>query len=121
MKVQIYHNPRCSKSRETLELLHSLGFEPEIILYLQDTPAIETLNTLYDQLELDDVRDMMRRKDALYSELISDFPEYDKDRYLSHLHHYPQLLERPIVVYGDRAKIGRPPEQVLTLFPALKP
>ena len=121
MQVQIYHNPRCSKSRETLELLHSLGIQPEIILYLRDTPDIETLNTLYDQLGLEDVRDMIRRKDALYNELISDFPEYDKDTYLSLLNHYPQLLERPIVVYGDRAKIGRPPEQVLTLFPALKP
>lgn len=121
MQVQIYHHPRCSKSRETLKLLHSLGIEPEVILYLQDIPDIETLRTLYRQLGFHDVRDMMRRKDALYKALKIEDQEYEKESCLSLLTQYPQLLERPIVVYGDKAKLGRPPEQVLTLFSALKP
>ncbi|MFC3915010.1 arsenate reductase (glutaredoxin) [Pseudaeromonas sharmana] len=116
MSLCIYHNPRCSKSRETLALLESRQLQPNIIRYLETPPDITTLRTLVSQLGLSSVRDMMRRKDALYSELKLDNPQLGEEDLLQVLVDNPQLLERPIVVKDGQARIGRPPEHVLAIL-----
>jgi len=116
MEVVIYHNPRCSKSRQTLQLLEEKGIEPEIIKYLEQTPSVEQLKTLYSQLELSAVRDMMRTKEAVYKELgLSDSNLSDEELFKA-MAENPKLIERPIVVANGKAKHGRPPEQVLQLL-----
>ena len=116
MEVVIYHNPRCSKSRQTLQLLEEKGIEPEIVKYLEQTPSVEQLKTLYSQLELSAVRDMMRTKEAIYKELgLADNDLSDEDLFKA-MAENPKLIERPIVVANGKAKHGRPPEQVLQLL-----
>lgn len=114
MSVTIYHNPRCSKSRQTLALLEENGVEPTVIKYLE-TPANEAqLRSLFKQLGLDDVRGMMRVKEDLYKEL--GLKQADDDALFAAMAENPKLMERPIVVNNDQAKIGRPPEQVLEIL-----
>lgn len=116
MSAVIYHNPRCSKSRQTLQLLEEKGIKPEIVLYLNDTPDKETLKRLFEQLELSSVREMMRTKEAIYKELnLADDNLTDEQLYDAMVSN-PKLIERPIVVVNGKAKHGRPPEQVLDLF-----
>lgn len=114
-KYTIYHNPRCSKSRETLALLEENGIEPEVILYLENPPSVETLADLASKLELDTVHDFIRDKESIYKELDLDDLMSDEEL-LPLMNEYPKLIERPIVVKGDKAIIGRPPENVLTLI-----
>lgn len=116
MSVKIYHNPRCSKSRETLALLEEKGIQPTIELYLQQHYSIEVLQQLANKLGLDDVRKMMRTKDELYQSLGLDNPALTNDDLLKVISENSALLERPIVVKGEKAKIGRPPESVLTIL-----
>jgi len=116
MSVKIYHNPRCSKSRETLALLEEKGIQPTIELYLQQHYSIEVLQQLANKLGLDDVRKMMRTKDELYQSLGLDNPALTNDDLLKTISENSALLERPIVVKGEKAKIGRPPESVLTIL-----
>ena len=103
MSVIIYHNPRCSKSRETLALLEMRGVRPTIELYLQKHYSVAELQDLAKKLGITEVRQMMRVKDELYQSLNA-------------ISENSALLERPIVVNGDKAKIGRPPESVLTIL-----
>lgn len=116
MNLCIYHNPRCSKSRETLALLESRQLQPNIIRYLETPPGITTLRNLVSQLGLSSVRDMMRCKEALYSELQLDNPQLGEEELLQVLVDNPLLLERPIVVKDGQARIGRPPEHVLAIL-----
>ncbi|AWX14093.1 arsenate reductase (glutaredoxin) [Mergibacter septicus] len=120
MKTTIYHNPRCSKSRETLALLQEKGIEPEVILYQQHPPTLAELQQLVTLLQLDDVRLMMRTKDDLFAELGLDKLAGEQDtinhQLLQAIVENPSLLERPIVVRGQKAKIGRPPELVLDIL-----
>ena len=116
MSVTIYHNPRCSKSRETLALLEEKGIQPTIELYLQQHYSIEVLQQLANKLGLDDVRKMMRTKDELYQSLELDNPALTNDDLLKAISENSALLERPIVVKGEKAKIGRPPESVLAIL-----
>ena len=116
MSVTIYHNPRCSKSRETLALLEEKGIQPTIELYLQQHYSVEALKQLANKLGLDDVRKMMRTKDELYQSLGLDNPALMNDDLLKAISENSALLERPIVVKGEKAKIGRPPESVLTIL-----
>ena len=116
MSVTIYHNPRCSKSRETLALLEEKGIQPTIELYLQQHYSVETLQQLANKLGLDDVRKMMRTKDELYQSLELANPALTNDDLLKAISENSALLERPIVVKGEKAKIGRPPESVLTIL-----
>ncbi|SIO93010.1 arsenate reductase (glutaredoxin) [Vibrio spartinae] len=116
MSVVIYHNPKCSKSRETLVLLESKGIQPQVIKYLETelTPAL--LKTLYAQLGVDSVRDMMRTKESIYKELdLARDSLSDDDLFLAMIEH-PKLIERPIVVANGKARHGRPPEQVLDIL-----
>lgn len=116
MSVTVYHNPRCSKSRETIKLLQDKGIEFSTRLYLQDIPTVSEINALLELLGFSSARELMRQKEDAYKTLklaaIDDEPTLVKA-----LHEHPKLIERPIVVIDDKtAKIGRPPEAVLTLW-----
>ncbi|ENM5904486.1 arsenate reductase (glutaredoxin) [Vibrio mimicus] len=116
MSVVIYHNPKCSKSRETLALLESQGIAPQVIKYLEESPSVEELKRLYLQLGLSDVRAMMRSKDDLYKELNLGDSQLSNDDLFAAMAEHPKLIERPIVVANGKARHGRPPEQVLEIL-----
>ncbi|ENM5896147.1 TPA: arsenate reductase (glutaredoxin) [Vibrio mimicus] len=116
MSVVIYHNPKCSKSRETLALLESQGIAPQVIKYLEESPSVEELKRLYLQLGLSDVRAMMRSKDDLYKELNLGDSQLSNDDLFAAMAEHPKLIERPIVVSNGQARHGRPPEQVLGIL-----
>ena len=116
MSVIIYHNPRCSKSRETLALLEAQGVAPSVIKYLEDTPSADALKTLFSQLGFDSVRDMMRVKEAEYKEQNLGDSSVTDEQLFEAMVQTPKLIERPIVVNNNQAKIGRPPEQVLEIL-----
>lgn len=114
--VTIYHNPRCSKSRETLALLQQHGVEPQVVRYLEQAPDEATLRQLMQALGMDSPREMMRRKEAEYQALGLDDPALSDEHLLAALAAHPKLLERPIVVAQGKARLGRPPEQVLEIL-----
>ncbi len=113
--VTIYHNPRCSKSRETLTLLKTNGVEPQVVLYLDTPPDADTLRTLLDQLGMASARELMRQKEELYKELGLADSALGEDALIQAMVDNPKLIERPIVVANGKARIGRPPEQVLEI------
>lgn len=115
MPVTIYHNPRCSKSRQTLKLLQDKGVEPRIVEYLQTPPDAETLRRLIALLGISP-RDLLRRKEAPYKELNLVDPEKSDEEIIAAMTQHPILIERPIVVKDERAALGRPPEQVLDIL-----
>lgn len=115
MHVTLYHNPRCSKSREALALLHARGLTPEVVLYLETPPDSGALNALLTKLQLP-ARALLRSKETEYTELGLDDPSLSEARIIEAICQHPRLLERPIAVAGDRAVIGRPPEAILALF-----
>lgn len=115
MGVTIYHNPRCSKSRQTLALLTERGLEPEIVEYLKDPPDAATLSELLDRLGREP-RDLMRKSEAEYKSLGLADPALDRDALIAAMVEHPILIERPIVVAGKRAALGRPPEAVLEIL-----
>ncbi|CDU13715.1 arsenate reductase (glutaredoxin) [Vibrio coralliirubri] len=116
MSVVIYHNPRCSKSRQTLEVLQENGVQPEVIKYLETPLTVEQLKVLFTQLGFESVRDMMRTKEADYKEAnLSDASVTDEVLFAA-MATNPKLFERPVVVANNKAKIGRPPEQVLEIL-----
>jgi len=112
--TRIYHNPRCSKSRATLALLDARGIAAEIVHYLETPPSRAELETLLTQLGCR-AQDIVRFEEPEFkvSGLAKDAPEPEL---LALLLEHPQLLQRPIVVHGGSARIGRPPERVLELF-----
>ncbi|MBT6136212.1 MAG: arsenate reductase (glutaredoxin) [Rhodospirillaceae bacterium] len=114
MTVTIYHNPRCSKSRQTLDLLRGEGIEPTIIEYLQTPPDAATLGGILDKLDIEP-RDLMRRKEAPYKELGLDDAGKSRDDLIAAMVANPILIERPIVLSQGQARVGRPPEQVLEI------
>jgi len=113
--TRIFHNPRCSKSRQTLELLTERGIEPEIIRYLETPPTEHELRHILGLLGLEP-RQLMRKGETAYSEQNLDNASLSADELIRAMVATPKLIERPIVIRGDRAAIGRPPENVLTLF-----
>ncbi|MDI6634716.1 arsenate reductase (glutaredoxin) [Pantoea dispersa] len=114
--VRIYHNPRCSKSRETLALLQQQGIEPQVVLYLDTPPDIDTLKTLLQQLGMHSARELMRRGEEIYKTLGLASNDLSEKQLLQAMAEHPKLIERPIVIKGDRARIGRPPEAVLEIL-----
>lgn len=114
MPVTIYHNPRCSKSRQTLALLEENGVTPEIVLYLENRPSTATLQALVKKLDLTSARGMMRANEATYKEL--SLADASENELIDAMAENPILIERPIVVNGEKATIGRPPESVLTIL-----
>ena len=111
----IYHNPRCSKSRATLELLQQQSTEPEVVLYLQDTPSHEALSSITEKMNCS-ITDIIRKGEAIYKELDLANQSLSESQMIDIVVQHPILLERPIVVNGDRAAIGRPPENVLSIL-----
>ncbi|AIW19562.1 arsenate reductase (glutaredoxin) [Vibrio coralliilyticus] len=114
MSVVIYHNPRCSKSRQTLALLEEKNIQPEIIKYLDTPPSVAELKSLFAQLKLENVRAMMRTKEEIYKEL--NLANATDEQLFEAMAANPKLIERPIVVSNGQAKHGRPPEQVLDIL-----
>ena len=113
--IKIYHNPRCSKSRETLELLKSNGVDPEVVLYLETPADAATLRELLQMLGMSSARELMRQKEDLYKSLGLGDSHLSEEALLQALLDNPKLMERPIVVANGKARIGRPPEQVLEI------
>ncbi|AWK87198.1 arsenate reductase (glutaredoxin) [Azospirillum thermophilum] len=110
--VTIYHNPRCSKSRQTLELLQSRGIAPVVVEYLKTPPSPAELSEILRKLGKGP-RDILRSKEAAEAGIAS---ELDGDALVAALSANPSAIERPIVVKGDRARVGRPPESVLEIL-----
>ncbi|MFZ0255570.1 MAG: arsenate reductase (glutaredoxin) [Gammaproteobacteria bacterium] len=114
MPVRIFHNPRCSKSRHTLQLLRDRGLEPEIIEYLKTPPSTDQLRHILNLLGMGP-RALMRRNERVYSEAELDDPNLDDAALIQAMVDHPILIERPIVLAQGKAIIGRPPEKVLEI------
>ena len=115
MQVTIYHNPRCSKSRQTLELLQSRGIEPVIVKYLETPPDSDTLRQLLRQLDMP-AADLLRRGESEFQELGLADKLADEAALVEAMTQHPKLIERPIVVADGKARLGRPPESVLEIL-----
>ena len=113
--VTIYHNPRCSKSRQTLQLLETQGIAPDIVLYLETPPDRDTLETIISKLGIP-VRELLRTGEQEYKDNALKNPELDDEALLDAMVRWPKLMQRPIVVKGNNARIGRPPEAVLEIL-----
>ncbi|MDA7852952.1 arsenate reductase (glutaredoxin) [Porticoccaceae bacterium] len=111
----IYHNPRCSKSRQTLSLLQDQGIAPEIVLYLETPPSPETITLLLKKLGFN-ARQLLRRGEQEYKDQNLANASLSEQQLIAAMAKYPKLIERPIVINGDRAAIGRPPESVLEIL-----
>ena len=113
--VTIYHNPRCSKSRQTLALLTDRNIKPEIVLYLETPPSTEELTDLLAQLKIP-ARDLLRKGEDAYKENNLNDTSLSEAELIQTMHDFPKLIERPIVVANGKAALGRPPEQVLEIL-----
>jgi len=113
--VKIFHNPRCSKSRQTMQLLESSGVTPEIIEYLKQPPSYKELLETLTLLGLEP-RELMRTHEKPYLENKLDDPDISRDDLIKAMIENPILIERPIVVHDGKAVIGRPPEKVLDIL-----
>jgi arsenate reductase len=112
---KIYHNPRCSKSRQTLQLLEENGVEAEVVEYLKTPPSANELAELLNLLGFSP-RQLMRTKEAEYKESGADNPDLSDAELIDLMVANPKLIERPIVVSNGKAALGRPPEQVLDIL-----
>ncbi|MDP1771699.1 MAG: arsenate reductase (glutaredoxin) [Methylobacter sp.] len=115
MTVKIYHNPRCGKSRQTLQLLKEQGIEPEIIEYLKTPPSVQELDDILQKLGMEP-RELMRKKEAEYKAGGLDDVALDRQALIQGMVNNPILIERPIVIAGGKAAVGRPPEAVLAIL-----
>ena len=114
-EIVIYHNPRCSKSRATLQLLKDQGIEPRIIEYLKTPPSKDEMERILTLLGLEP-RDLMRKKEPEYKEADLDDPGLTRDTLILAMLQRPKLIERPIVLAHGKAALGRPPESVLEIL-----
>ncbi len=115
MAVTIYHNPRCSKSRQTMALLVERGIEPTVVEYLNTPPSVEEFEIILNGLGMEP-RDLMRRKEAPYAGNGLDDDSLSRGELIAALRRDPVLMERPVVVAGGKVAIGRPPENVLEIL-----
>lgn len=114
METIIWHNPRCSKSRQTLALIEAQGIEPTIVRYLDEPPSYEVLERVLEQLGMEP-RELMRTGEELYKSLgLADVEDYEE--LIDSMVQHPRLIERPVVIRGDKAALGRPPESVLEIL-----
>lgn len=113
MTTTIWHNPRCSKSRQTLALLEEHGIQPEVVRYLDDPPTEARLHEVLGLLKIT-ATELVRNKEKLFKEL--GLKGATNAALVTAMAKHPKLIERPIVIHGGRAALGRPPEQVLELF-----
>ena len=112
--MKIYHNPRCTKSRETLNLIREKGVEPQIVEYLKTSPTAKELKEVLSKLKLKP-QDIIRKGEDIYKEKYKG-KELSDDEWIAAMVENPVLIERPIVVSGNKAVLGRPPENVLELL-----
>ncbi|MEM7291773.1 MAG: arsenate reductase (glutaredoxin) [Pseudomonadota bacterium] len=115
MLTKILHNPRCSKSRATLDLVKAQSADLEVVKYLESPPDADELRSILNMLGMSP-RDLMRKGEAPYSELNLDDPTLDDSALIDTMVQHPILIERPIVVSNGQARIGRPPESVLEIL-----
>ncbi|MAF83479.1 MAG: arsenate reductase (glutaredoxin) [Gammaproteobacteria bacterium] len=115
MTLSIYHNPKCSKSRQTLEILRSNGHDPQIIEYLQIPPDADTLASIITALGAEPI-DIMRTNEAEYKAAHSEIGSLNRTEQIQWLATNIRVLQRPIVINGNQARIGRPPESVLEIL-----
>jgi arsenate reductase len=115
MNVTIYHNPRCGKSRQTLQLLQAQGIEPEIIEYLKNPPSAQELEDILQKLGMEP-RELMRKKEPDYKNNDLDNASLNRQALITAMVNHPILIERPIVLANGKAAIGRPPESVLAIL-----
>lgn len=113
-KVLIYHNPRCRKSRETLEILNEKGIEPVVVEYLKNVPDVDELKSVLKKLGIS-AEDLIRKNEDIFKTKFKG-KKYSEEQWIKILLEHPILIERPIVIKGNKAAIGRPPEKVLELF-----
>ncbi len=110
----IWHNPRCTKSRQTLELLQKRGLEPTVVQFLNKPPSTDEIREALKLLDIP-ARDLMRTNEEIYQQLnLADVD--DEDELIEAMFHHPQLIERPMVMHEGKAAIGRPPELVLAIL-----
>ena len=113
-KIKIFHNPRCSKSREGLKILEEKGVNVEVVKYLDNPPTKEELRSIVKMLGIS-AKELLRTKESIYKELNLKEVE-DEERLIDAMVQYPKLIERPIVIKGDKAIIGRPPTKILEIL-----
>jgi len=115
VEIIIYHNPRCSKSRQTLALLEENGVNPTIVEYLKTPPTHQQLDSILRGLDFEP-QQLMRKGEAEYKELGLNNQDLSRNQLIDAMIKAPKLIERPIVIAGDQVVIGRPPENVLTVL-----
>lgn len=113
--ITLYHNPRCSKSRDALALLRENGHEPDIVLYLETPPTAKQLKSLLTKLGIT-ARELLRTTEDAYKELNLADKKLSENALIKAMVENPKLIERPIAVLGDKAVIGRPPENILQII-----
>lgn len=111
----IYHNPRCSKSRQTLALIEEKGITPDIVLYLETSPDADEIKGLLKKLGIS-ARQLLRKGEDAYKDNNLKDENLSDDQLVEFMAKFPKLIERPIVVNNDRAVLGRPPENVLDIL-----
>lgn len=120
--ITILHNPRCSKSRQALQLLQNNNLQPKVVEYLKHPPSVEQLNNILSMLGMDDPRQLMRKNEPEYQALNNDSDNISYNELLRVMHQTPKLIERPIIINGplsdtlSKATIGRPPENALSIL-----
>lgn len=112
--MKLYHNPRCTKSREALHLLQEKGLEPELVLYMKEPLLPTELEGLLKKLKMSPSQ-LVRTKEKVWKEEFSE-KELTEEEILLSMIEYPELMERPILENGDRAAVGRPPEKILEIL-----
>lgn len=115
LKTTIYHNPRCSKSRQTLAILESHDLDINVVKYLTDPPNEATIKQLLSELNIS-IREVLRSGEKEYKNFGFDDESLDEDALITLLTQHPKVLQRPIVSHNGRAVIGRPPENVLEII-----
>ena len=115
MSITLIHNPRCSKSRQTLQLLKDNGIEPTIVDYLKNPLSAQQLDDILQKLAIEP-RELMRKKEAIYKELTLADDSLSRKSLINSMVKHPKLIERPIVLANGKAAIGRPPEAVLAIL-----
>jgi len=114
-KVTIWHNPRCSKSRETLALLQQRDIEPMMVEYLKTPPETKEIERALDLLGVD-ARGLMRDNEPAYAQTNAADPRLTREQLVGLMHSHPELIQRPVVFANSKARIGRPPEAVLEIL-----
>ena len=115
-ELKILHNPSCSKSRQTLKILHEKGLKPHIIEYLKTPISAQELKLIINQLGFSSPRQLIRKGEVAYKQLNLAEPTLTEDSLISAMLDSPKLIERPIVIFNDKAAIGRPPESILDIL-----